>query len=330
MIMWVMSDRAIPRSYRMMEGFGVHTFRFVNARGQVALRQVPLEAAARRALAGVGRGAEDSPARTPTSTAATSGRRSRQGDYPGVRARRADPRGGGRVQVRLRPARRRPSSCPRSWCRCGAIGKLTLEPQPGQLLRRDRAGGLPRRRTSCPGSTSPTIRCCRAGCSRTSTRSSRGSGGPNFAEIPINQSGRAGAQQPARRLCTSTRSTTGGPATTPTRWAGLPGAGRGQHGGYVALPGAGRRATRSAGASESFKDHFSQATLFFNSMSPTEKPHMIDAARFELGRVESPGRAAAHGRPVRPDRPRLRRARGGADWRRAAHGSGRRDQRRRG
>ena len=31
MIMWVMSDRAIPRSYRMMEGFGVHTFRFVNA-----------------------------------------------------------------------------------------------------------------------------------------------------------------------------------------------------------------------------------------------------------------------------------------------------------
>lgn len=31
MIMWVMSDRAIPRSFRMMEGFGVHTFRFVNA-----------------------------------------------------------------------------------------------------------------------------------------------------------------------------------------------------------------------------------------------------------------------------------------------------------
>ncbi|MBS7320303.1 MAG: catalase, partial [Myroides sp.] len=30
MIMWLMSDRAIPRSFRMMEGFGVHTFRFVN------------------------------------------------------------------------------------------------------------------------------------------------------------------------------------------------------------------------------------------------------------------------------------------------------------
>jgi catalase len=33
MLMWVMSDRAIPRSYRMMQGFGVHTFRFVNAEG---------------------------------------------------------------------------------------------------------------------------------------------------------------------------------------------------------------------------------------------------------------------------------------------------------
>ena len=34
MLMWVMSDRAIPRSYRMMQGFGVHTFRFVNADGE--------------------------------------------------------------------------------------------------------------------------------------------------------------------------------------------------------------------------------------------------------------------------------------------------------
>lgn len=34
MIMWVMSDRAIPRSFRFMEGFGVHTFRFVNARDE--------------------------------------------------------------------------------------------------------------------------------------------------------------------------------------------------------------------------------------------------------------------------------------------------------
>nr|MDQ3048883.1 catalase [Bacteroidota bacterium] len=34
MIMWLMSDRAIPRSYRMMEGFGVHSFRFINEKGK--------------------------------------------------------------------------------------------------------------------------------------------------------------------------------------------------------------------------------------------------------------------------------------------------------
>ena len=34
MIMWVMSDRAIPRSLRMMEGFGVHTFRLINDEGK--------------------------------------------------------------------------------------------------------------------------------------------------------------------------------------------------------------------------------------------------------------------------------------------------------
>lgn len=33
MIMWVMSDRAIPRSFRFMQGFGVHTFRLVDAKG---------------------------------------------------------------------------------------------------------------------------------------------------------------------------------------------------------------------------------------------------------------------------------------------------------
>ena len=35
MLTWVMSDRAIPRSFRMMEGFGVHTFRMINAKGAV-------------------------------------------------------------------------------------------------------------------------------------------------------------------------------------------------------------------------------------------------------------------------------------------------------
>jgi catalase len=34
MIMWIMSDRTIPRSFRFMEGFGVHTFRLLDAEGK--------------------------------------------------------------------------------------------------------------------------------------------------------------------------------------------------------------------------------------------------------------------------------------------------------
>jgi catalase len=37
MLLWVMSDRAIPRSFRMMQGFGVHTYRFVNDAGASTL-----------------------------------------------------------------------------------------------------------------------------------------------------------------------------------------------------------------------------------------------------------------------------------------------------
>lgn len=35
MLMWIMSDRAIPRSLRFMEGFGVHTFKFISANGEM-------------------------------------------------------------------------------------------------------------------------------------------------------------------------------------------------------------------------------------------------------------------------------------------------------
>ena len=59
MIMWVMSDRAIPRSFRFMQGFGVHTFRLRQREGRIHLRQVHLEAEARHAVGGVERGRQD-------------------------------------------------------------------------------------------------------------------------------------------------------------------------------------------------------------------------------------------------------------------------------
>jgi len=40
--------------------------------------------------------------------------------------------------------------------------------------------------------------------------------------------------------------------------------------------------------SEKFFDHFSQAALFFDSQSPPEQDHIVEAFRFELGKVERP------------------------------------------
>ena len=59
MLMWAMSDRAIPRSYRMMQGFGVHTFRLVAADGGITLCEISLAAAGRDPFARLGRGGQD-------------------------------------------------------------------------------------------------------------------------------------------------------------------------------------------------------------------------------------------------------------------------------
>ena len=45
---------------------------------------------------------------------------------------------------------------------------------------------------------------------------------------------------------------------------------------------------KSAARSEKFFDHFSQAALFWNSQSHPEKAHIVQALRFELGKVEVP------------------------------------------
>ena len=85
-VLWAMSDRGIPRSYRTMEGFGVHTFRLVNARGRDQPGEVPLEAGGRRALAGLGRGA-DRRRHGPGLPPPRHGRRHRRRRLPRVRAR---------------------------------------------------------------------------------------------------------------------------------------------------------------------------------------------------------------------------------------------------
>ena len=144
MLMWAMSDRAIPRSYRMMEGFGVHTFRLVNAEGDFEPRQVPLEAGARRARTAVGGGA-DAERRRPRLPPPGPLQRDRRRGVPRMGAGRAgDARQRRPVLQRDRPARRDQAGS--RGARTGAArGPHDAQPLPGQLLRRGRTGRLSRR-----------------------------------------------------------------------------------------------------------------------------------------------------------------------------------------
>jgi hypothetical protein len=143
MLMWAMSDRAIPRSYRMMEGFGVHTFRLVNAAGETSLVKFHWKPCS-ASTAWCGRRPRSSAASTPTSTVATSTTRSRRARSPsGSSACRSCPTPTTRCS-RASTCSTRPSSCPRSCARCSRR-RMTLDRNPDQLLRRDRAGGVPPR-----------------------------------------------------------------------------------------------------------------------------------------------------------------------------------------
>lgn len=71
--MWAMSDRGIPRSYRTMEGFGIHTFRLINAEGKATFVRFHWKPLAGKASL-VWDEAQNSPDVTRTSTAASCGK----------------------------------------------------------------------------------------------------------------------------------------------------------------------------------------------------------------------------------------------------------------
>ena len=111
-------------------------------------------------------------------------------------------------------------------------------------------------------------------------------GGPNFAEIPINRpicpvhnNQRNGFSRQTINLGRVSYHKNSLANNTPATSTA-------KEGGYVhyeeKVEG---RITRAR--SKSFDDHFSQARLFWNSMSPPEKQHIIDAFSFEVGKVKS-------------------------------------------
>jgi len=111
-------------------------------------------------------------------------------------------------------------------------------------------------------------------------------GGPNFHQLPINQpkspvnnyqqdSFMRYANRPGKiNFEPTSQSSQGGNAREASA----------EEGGFVSYP-APLSGTKVRVRSQSFSDHFSQATLFFNSMSTPEKMHITQALQFELGKV---------------------------------------------
>jgi catalase len=284
MIMWALSDRAIPRSYRMMEGFGVHTFRFVNAEGKsrfVKFHWKPLLGT--HSL--VWDEALQLAGKDPDFHRRDLWEAIQQGDYPeyefGVQMIEEEDELSYPFDVldatklwpeELVPVRR--------------IGKMTLNRNPENFFAETEqvafhTGHL------VPGidvTNDPLLQGRLF--SYLDTQLSR-LGGPNFAEIPINKS-MAPVRNNQRDGMHRTQIDHGRTNYFPnTLGLGCPVLAPESAAGYVHYPQVveGPKVRRR---SEKFKDYFSQARLFYNSMSPYEKQHMIDAARFELGRVESP------------------------------------------
>jgi catalase len=284
MIMWVLSDRAIPRSYRMMEGFGVHTFRFVNAEGTarfVKFHWKPLLGA--HSL--VWDEALQLAGKDPDYHRRDLWEAIQAGDYPefefGVQILEEADEFKFPFDVldatklwpeELVPVRR--------------IGKMTLNRNPEYFF------GETEQVAFHTGHLVPGIDVTNDPLlqgrlfSYLDTQLSR-LGGPNFAEIPINKSV-APVRNNQRDGMHRTQIDHGRTAYYPNSLGlGCPVLAPESAGGYVNYPEQveGPKVRRR---SEKFKDYFSQARLFYNSMTAFEKQHMIDAARFELGRVESP------------------------------------------
>jgi catalase len=283
MLMWVLSDRAIPRSYRMMEGFGVHTFRFVNAAGKsrfVKFHWKPLLGV--HSL--VWDEAQKLAGKDPDFHRRDLWDAINVGDYPeyelGVQiVEEGDEQAfdfdlldaSKLIPEELVPVRR--------------IGKLTLTRNTDDFFAETEQVAF-HTANVVPGidfTDDPLLQV--RNFSYLDTQLLR-LGGPNFAEIPINR--------PLAKVTTlhqdghmQQRIKVGRASYVPNSLGGgCPALASMAQGAYAHYPeqvdGARVRAR-----SESFKDHYSQATLFWNSQSKVEREHIVRAGRFELGKVES-------------------------------------------
>ncbi len=284
MIMWVMSDRAIPRSLRMMEGFGVHTFRFINDKGKarfvkfhwkplLGLHSVAWEEA--QQISG-----KDSDFHRRDLWEAIE-----NGNYPewelGVQIVEEKDEHSFDFDL-LDPTK----LIPEELVPVRRIGRMTLNRNPDNFFAETEQVAF-HTGNIVPGidfTNDPLLQGRLF--SYTDTQLIR-LGGPNFHEIPINRSVAPlhNNQRDGHMRQTINRGQTSYEPNTLK--GGCPFQAGADMGGFTSsaerIDGQKIRA-RSA----SFFDHFSQATLFYKSQSEPEQNHIIKALRFELGKVETP------------------------------------------
>jgi catalase len=283
MIMWLMSDRALPRSLRTMEGFGVHTFRFINAQGKssfVKFHWKPLQ------------GVFSMPWAECQQISGKDPDFHRRDLYEAIE-RGAFPEWELGVQIVAEEDEHKyefdlldPTKLiPEELVPVQRIGKMTLNRNPDNFFAETEqvafhVGHI------VPGIdfTNDPLLQGRI-FSYTDTQLLR-LGGPNFHEIPINRpvvpvhnNQRDGIQ----RHTINQGKTSYNPNSLGN---GCPFQAGMAKGGFTSFN---ERidSTKIRERSPSFFDFFSQATLFYNSQSEPEKNHIVDALRFELGKVET-------------------------------------------
>ncbi|MCX2585017.1 catalase [Pedobacter sp. MR22-3] len=282
MIMWAMSDRALPRSYRMMEGFGVHTFRFVNASGVASFVKFHW-----KPLLGVHAVAWDE-AQNISGKDPDFHRRDlwdaiEAGAFPewelGVQIIPEEDEF--KFEFDLLDSTK---LIPEELVPVQRIGKMTLNRNPDNFFSETEQVAYHIGHV-VPGidfTNDPLLQGRLF--SYTDTQLIR-LGGPNFHEIPINRPVIAvhnNQRDGYMRQTINRGKTSYGPnaiaANDPQQTAAA-------NGGFTSYN---ERidARKIRARSKSFFDHFSQAKLFFDSQSDPEKNHLIDALCFELGKVK--------------------------------------------
>ncbi|MRW92335.1 catalase [Duganella sp. FT80W] len=285
MLMWHLSDRAIPRSYRTMQGFGVHTFRLVNAQGASVFCKFHWQP-----LAGTHSLVWDEAAKI-TGADPDFHRRDlweaiEAGAYPewelGLQIFTEEQAEQFPFDV-LDPTK----IVPEELVPVQIVGKMTLNRNPDNFFAETEQVAF------CTAHIVPGIDFSNDPLlqgrihSYLDTQISR-LGGANFHEIPINaplakvhNNQRDGMHRQAvhRGRVAYEPNSLGGGCPFQVGMAGFTTA-------FASLPQPPDDKVR--GKPELFADHYSQARLFWISQTPAEQEHIVNAYRFELSKVQTP------------------------------------------